>query len=161
MEQHEVLKRHYQAAMKELHHVPEVQLLERVSAALDGLTNLKIIQPLHALCLNLLKASEVEIPDGLKAAHDMKYQTADQLDAEKRQGVRVGLGFVVTAVGIGAVTSTISVATMAALLRIVLCRSVRLQLRKIRGLPGMQVWLLRLVMEVRIHRYANQVKTYS
>ena len=84
MEQHEALKRHYQAAMSELHYVPEVQLLERVSAALGDLTSLKILQPFHALCLSLLKASDVEIPDELKAAHDMKYQTADQHDPEKR-----------------------------------------------------------------------------
>ena len=49
--EHETLKNHYQAAMSELHYVPEIQLLERVSAALaDNSTRLELLQPFHAMC---------------------------------------------------------------------------------------------------------------
>ena len=83
--QHEDLKNHYLAAMSELHYVPEIQLLERVSAALgDNSTRLEILQPFHAMCFNLLKAADVEIPDELRAAPDMEGETADQHDQEKR-----------------------------------------------------------------------------
>ena len=65
--QREDLKTHYQAVMNKLHNVPEVQLLERVSAALADnstrhVTRLKILQPFHGLCLNLLQQADVEIP---------------------------------------------------------------------------------------------------
>ena len=83
--QREDLKTHYQAVMNELHNVPEVQLLERVSAALgDNSTRLEILQPFHGLCLNLLQQADVEIPSELSAAHDMEDETADQHDREKR-----------------------------------------------------------------------------
>ena len=56
----------YQAAIRELHRMPELRLLERVSSALaDNTTRLKILEPFHGLCLNLLKAADVEIPDEL------------------------------------------------------------------------------------------------
>ena len=65
--QREDLKTHYQAVMNELRNVPEVQLLERVSAALADnstrhVTRLEILQPFHGLCLNLLQQADVEIP---------------------------------------------------------------------------------------------------
>ena len=79
------MKNHYQAAISELHYVPEVQLLERVSAALgDNSTRLEILQLFHGLCLNLLKAAEVKIPDELRAAPGMEDETADQHNREKR-----------------------------------------------------------------------------
>ena len=85
IEQQADMKNHYQAAISELHYVPEVQLLERVSAALgDNSTRLEILQPFHGLCLNLLKAADVEIPDELRAAPDMEDETADQYNREKR-----------------------------------------------------------------------------
>ena len=79
------MKKHYQAAITGLHNLPEVQLLERVSAALgDNSTRLDILQPFHGLCLNLLKAADVEIPDELRAAPDLQDETADQHNREKR-----------------------------------------------------------------------------
>ena len=89
MVQHEALKTHYQAAMSELHYVPEVQLLERISAGLgDNSTHLEIPQPFHALCFNLLKQADVDIPDELRAAHDKDDWTADQHEREKRNCFR-------------------------------------------------------------------------
>jgi len=83
--QQEALENHCQAAINELHNVPEVQLFERVSAVLsDNSTRLKILQPFHALCFNLLKQADVDIPYELKAAHDMEDGTADQHEREKR-----------------------------------------------------------------------------
>ena len=83
--EHGALRNHYQAAMNELHNVPEVQLLERVSAALgDNSTRLEILQPFHGLCLNVLQQADVEIPSELSAAHDMEDETADQHNREKR-----------------------------------------------------------------------------
>ena len=68
----------YQAAIRELHRMPELRLLERVSSALaDNTTRLKILEPFHGLCLNLLKAADVEIPDELRAE-------PDQNDRDKR-----------------------------------------------------------------------------
>ena len=86
MTEQEALKNHYQEAMSELHYVPEVQLLERVSAALgDNSTRLEILQPFHVLCLNLLKASDVETPHELRAAHDLEDDTAEEAgDRQKR-----------------------------------------------------------------------------
>ena len=58
--------------MCELHNVPEVQLLERLSAALaDTSTQLETMQPFHALCLNVLKALDTEIQPEFKAAHEL------------------------------------------------------------------------------------------
>ena len=66
----------YREAMCELHNVPEVQLLERLSAALaDTSTQLETMQPFHALCLNVLKASDTEIQPEFKAAHDLNLDT--------------------------------------------------------------------------------------
>ena len=86
MEEHEALKNHYQEAMSELHYVPEVQLLERVSAALgDNSTRLEILQPFYSLCFILLKASDVETPSELKAAHALEDETAERnSDTQKR-----------------------------------------------------------------------------
>ena len=85
MEQLEALKTHFQEAMSELHYVPEAQLLELVSAALgDNSTRLEILKPFHALCFNLMKQSDVDIPSELKAASNMEDETADQHDREKR-----------------------------------------------------------------------------
>ena len=85
IEEFKDLKIHYQEAMRKLHYVPEVQLLERVSAALgDNSTRLEILQPFHVLCLDLLKKSEVEIPAELRAAPDPEEETADQHTREKR-----------------------------------------------------------------------------
>lgn len=68
----------YQAAIRELHRMLELRLLERVSSALaDNTTRLKILEPFHGLCLNLLKAADVEIPDELRAE-------PDQNDRDKR-----------------------------------------------------------------------------
>ena len=76
--QHDTLKSHYKAAMSDLHNVPDVQLLERVSAALgDNAKHLVILQSFHALSFNLLKASDVDNPSELKAAPDMEDDTAD------------------------------------------------------------------------------------
>jgi len=83
--QHKALRNHYQKAISELHNVPEVQLLERVSAALgDNSTRLEILQPFHALCFNLLKQADVDIPHELRAVHAMEEETADQHKQEKR-----------------------------------------------------------------------------
>ena len=85
MEKTKELKNHYQEAMSELHYVPEVKLLERLSAALsDNTTRLAILQPFHALCFNLLKQLDVEIPVELRAAPGVEDETADQYDQEKR-----------------------------------------------------------------------------
>ncbi|XP_078350851.1 uncharacterized protein LOC144635639 [Oculina patagonica] len=82
MAEHEALKNHYQEVMSELHYVPEVQLLERVSAALsDNSTRLEILEPFYVLCLNLLKASDVEIPSELKAAPD----TTEQVEGRQKR----------------------------------------------------------------------------
>ena len=82
---HEDLKTHYQAAMNELRKVPEVQLLERVSAALeDNSTRLEILQPFHALCFNLLKQADVDVSSELRAVHDMEEEAADQHEQGKR-----------------------------------------------------------------------------
>ena len=72
MEQRKALKTHFQEAMSELHNVPEVQLLERVSAALgDNSTRLKVLQrTFHALCFNLLKQADIDIPSELSATPD-------------------------------------------------------------------------------------------
>lgn len=85
VEQREALKTHFQEAMSELHYVPEVQLLERVSAALGGnSTRLEILKPFHALCFYLMKQCNVDVPFELKAASDMQDVTADQYDRGKR-----------------------------------------------------------------------------
>ena len=85
MEKKKELKNRYQEAMSELHYVPEVKLLERLSAALsDNTTQLAILQPFHALCFNLLKKLDVEIPVELRAAPGEEDKTADQYDQEKR-----------------------------------------------------------------------------
>ena len=72
--------------MSELHYVPEVPLLERMSAALgDNSTRLEILQPFHALCFNVLKQADVDIPHEFqRAVHDKEDGTADQHEREKR-----------------------------------------------------------------------------
>lgn len=85
IEDQEDLNNHFQTAMRELHHVPEVKLLERVSAALGGNSSgPEVLQSFHVLCLNLLKSSDVEIPDELRAAPDMEDETVDHPDRQKR-----------------------------------------------------------------------------
>ena len=85
MAQREALKTHFQEAMSRLHYVPEIQLLELLSAALgNNSTSLEILQPFHALCFFLLKQSDVEIPNELRAAPDMEDDTTDQSYREKR-----------------------------------------------------------------------------
>ena len=78
IEQREALKIHYHEAMSELHNAPEVKLLELVSAVLaENSTRLEILQPFHFLCLNLLTASDVEIPSELKATSGMEGETTE------------------------------------------------------------------------------------
>ena len=86
MAQREELKSHFQEAMSELRqNVPELQLLELVSAALgDNSTRLEILKPFHALCFFLLKQSDVEIPSELRAEPDNEDENTDQHDREKR-----------------------------------------------------------------------------
>lgn len=85
VEQREALKTHFQEAMSELHYVPEVQLLERVSAALAGnSTYLEILKPFHALCFYLMKHADVDVPLELKAAPDMEDVTAEKNDRGQR-----------------------------------------------------------------------------
>ena len=86
MTQREELKSHFQEAMSELRqNVPELQLLELVSAALgDNSTRLEILKPFHALCFYLLKQSNVEIPSELRAEPDIEDETTDQHDQRKR-----------------------------------------------------------------------------
>ena len=83
--QREALKTHFLEAMNELHYIPEVQLLELVSAALgDNSTRLEILKPFHVLCFFLLKQSDVEIPSELRAELHMEDKTTGQHDREKR-----------------------------------------------------------------------------
>ena len=83
-EQREALKTHFHEAMSELHYVPEVQLLELVSAALgDNSTRLEILQPFHFLCSNLLKLADVDISAELKAAPDMEDDTTVRSASQK------------------------------------------------------------------------------
>ena len=87
MEDYEALKNHYQQAMSELHYVPEVQLLERVSAALsDNSTRLEILKPFHSLCFSLLKASYVDTPSELKAPHDLEDSSIEQDGERQKRG---------------------------------------------------------------------------
>ncbi|KAL9955001.1 hypothetical protein ACROYT_G042595 [Oculina patagonica] len=77
----ETLKSHYQQATRELHNVQEIQLLELVSVALnDNSTQLDILKPFHALCFNLLKTSDFQIPAELRqeAVHDLDDESADK-----------------------------------------------------------------------------------
>lgn len=84
-ENEETVRDHFQAAVSELHYVPEVRLLELVSAALaDNTTRLEILQPFHTLCLNLLQQAEIKIPPELSAEHGMEDDNADTQDREKR-----------------------------------------------------------------------------
>ena len=72
----EAVKIHYQEAVSELHYVPEIQLLELVSQGLnDNSTQLEILKPFHALCFNLLKAANIEIPSESRALHDLNEET--------------------------------------------------------------------------------------
>ena len=85
MKEYEALKNHYQQAMSELHYVPEVQLLERASAALgDNSTRLEVLKPFHSLCFNLLKVSDVETPPELKAPHDLLEDSSIDGEWQKR-----------------------------------------------------------------------------
>ena len=86
LEQREALKLHYHKAISELYNAPEVKLLERMSAVLaDNYARLEILQPFHFLCLNLLKASDVEIPSELKAQSSyMEGENTDQVQRDKR-----------------------------------------------------------------------------
>lgn len=74
MAEYEALKNHYQQAISELHYVPEVQLLERASAALgNNSTRLEVLKPFYSLCFNLLKAVDVrETPSELKSPYDLE-----------------------------------------------------------------------------------------
>ena len=76
----EALKTHYQEAVKDLHDVQEVQLLELVSVALNNnSTQLDILKPFHVLCFNLLKTSNIETPAELRAGYDLGDETAEPL----------------------------------------------------------------------------------
>ena len=124
MAEYKALRNHFQQAMSELHYVPEVQLLERASAALgDNSTRLEVLKPFHSLCFNLvLKAADVEIPPELKGSRDLEEGTVDD-ERQKRGCVKPTRnnfrelcskeswsGFVATPAGIVVVTSTICVA---------------------------------------------------
>ena len=68
----EAVKIHYQEAVSELHYVPEIQLLELVSHGLTtNSTQVEILKPFHALCLNLLKTANIQISSELRALHDL------------------------------------------------------------------------------------------
>ncbi|KAL9955007.1 hypothetical protein ACROYT_G042603 [Oculina patagonica] len=87
MAEHEALKNHYEEAMSELHYAPEIQLLERVSEALgSNSTRLEILKPFYSLCFNLLKASDVETPPELKAAHGFEDDIAGQYGNRQKRG---------------------------------------------------------------------------
>ena len=74
-----LLKTHYQQALRDLHYVPEVKLLELVYVTLnDNSTQLEILKPFHALCFNLLKTSNIRIPAELRAGYDLDDETAEQ-----------------------------------------------------------------------------------
>ena len=74
-----LLKTHYQQALRDLHYVPEVKLLELVSVTLnDNSTQLDILKPFHALCFNLLKTSNILTPAELRAGYDLDDETAEQ-----------------------------------------------------------------------------------
>ena len=75
----EAVKIHYQEAVSELHYVPDIQLLELVSQGLtDNSTQVEILKPFHALCFNLLKAANIEIPSELRALHDLNEDPSRQ-----------------------------------------------------------------------------------
>lgn len=81
----EAQKSYYREAVNELHYVPEIQLLERLSRALsENGTQLEILRPFHILCLNLLKISNVQIPTELRAQYDLDDETAVQHGRKKR-----------------------------------------------------------------------------
>ena len=82
----EALKRHYQEAVRGLSYVQEVQLLELVSVALNNnSTQLDILKPFHALCYNLLKASNIQTPAELRAGYDLHGETAEQLGKRNKR----------------------------------------------------------------------------
>ena len=75
----EAVKIHYQEAVSELHYVPEIQLLELVSHGLtDNSTQVEILKPFHALCFNLLKTANIQIPSELRALHDLNEDPSRQ-----------------------------------------------------------------------------------
>lgn len=75
----EALKSHYREAVSELHYVTEIQLLERLSAALSANgTQMEILKPFHALCFNLLKTSDVQTPAELRAWSDLGDEASDR-----------------------------------------------------------------------------------
>ena len=79
------VKIYYQEALTELHNIPEVQLLELVSEALsDNSTQLEILKPFHALCFNLFKAADIQIPDELRATHDRNEVTDERSNRLRR-----------------------------------------------------------------------------
>ena len=81
----EAVKVHYQEAVSELHYVPEIQLLELVSQGLnDNSTQLEILKPFHALCFNLWKVANIEIPSELRALHDLNKETDVGPSRQKR-----------------------------------------------------------------------------
>ena len=89
MAEYEALKNHYQQAMSELHYVPEVQLLERASAALGvNSKRLEVLKPFYSLCFNLLKASDIETPPELKAPRDLVEHSSIDGEWQKRGCVR-------------------------------------------------------------------------
>ena len=73
----ELLKFHFQEVKSELHHVPEILLLELVTVALsDNSTNWEILQRFRVLWFNLLKTSDIQPPAELRAAHDSDDQNS-------------------------------------------------------------------------------------
>lgn len=84
--ENEEIKSHYQEAIRELHQVPEIYLLELLSVALnENSTQLVILKPFHALCFNLLKTSNIQTPAELRAAQDLDDDTADQHGERKKR----------------------------------------------------------------------------
>ena len=75
----EALKIHYQEAINELRDVPEIKLLERLSAALsENVTQPEILRPFHALCYNLLKTSNIQTPAELRVARGFGDEISDR-----------------------------------------------------------------------------------
>ena len=82
----EELKRHYHEAIRELHYIEEIQLLELVSVSLnDNYTYLDILKPFHAMCFHLLKTSNIQTPAELRAEHDLDDDITDQHGKRKKR----------------------------------------------------------------------------
>ena len=85
----DVLKIHYQEAVSELHYMPEIQLLELMSKALnDNSSQPEILEPFHSLCFSLLKAANIEIPKELRVANDPKEETDEPHHNRQKRSCR-------------------------------------------------------------------------